>query len=673
MTDGEPTQEARTYTIEVLGRTLEHLGTQMYRRRDAAVAELIANCWDAGATRVDLEIPLGAPLSGASVIRITDDGGGMSPDQVQTDYLVLGRNRREDSADPPGRPVMGRKGIGKLAGFGIAERMQVITWQGDQTTDFELDVAKLRKPPGQSGAMNIDGVITHAAQSDRQPHGTTLILKGLKSQSGLGKEELQQSLARRFSRTVRGQMELRLNREMVPEPDFDFESREPAGDGAADHVLSDGTAVRYWFGFSKKVLPLNVLRGFTIQTHGKTAQAPPFFFNVEATASGQHGTRYMTGIIEIDGIDDGRDADSDYISTDRQEIDWDEPRMQPLAAWGAETTRRALREWAHRRGERLTKRVYDDPDLSARIAQLDAPSQKQLRAALSTLGQIEAEEERSKDLADSLVRAFEYRHFHDVIADIEATADKPEQLELLLGHFAEWRVLESRAILEIVKGRISIVEKFGRMITQDIRETASSVDLDNLHDLIAGYPWLLNPEWQVLAEETSLTKQLRHWGTEDITDVEDRSRYDFLALNDEARTVVVEIKRSGYAVLLDDLQRLDRYVEKLRQGKAETTGVFIGGTNYSLSAQQLAHHRSREDFELTTWSDIYQRTKAFYEHYRAVLEGLTVHRDFDSKRREVAQTRAVLEAGLAHRNAEARRAGIGPGAGEDTPPDNADS
>jgi Histidine kinase-, DNA gyrase B-, and HSP90-like ATPase len=667
MAGAGPVSEARTFTIEVLGRTLEHLGTQMYKHRDAALTELIANCWDAGATWVELEIPLDAALSEDSVIKLTDNGGGMSPDQVQTDYLVLGRNRREHSDDPAGRPVMGRKGIGKLAGFGIAKQMQVITWQGDRTTDFELDVEKLRKPPGESGPMVIEGMITPQAYTDQRPTGTMLVLKGLKSRSSLGKEDLQQSLARRFSRTVRGQMEIRLNGDPVPEPEFDFESREPEGDGLSEAELSDGTKVRYWFGFSKKVLPFKVVRGFTIQTHGKTAQAPPFFFNVEATASGQHGTRYMTGIIEIDAIDDGRDADSDFISTDRQEIDWDEPRMQPLTEWGAETTRRALREWANRRGDRITKRIYDDAELSERIEALDKPSQEQLKKALNTLGQVDAEEDRSRALADSLIRAFEYRHFHDVIAEIEATEDNPEQLELLLGHFAEWKVLESRAILEIVKGRLGIVEKFGRMITEDTRETASKLDPDNLHDLIAGYPWLLNPEWQVLAEETSLTKQLQKWGTEDIPDPEDRSRYDFLAMNDEARTVVIEIKRSGHAVTLEDLQRLDRYVEKLRKGQPETIGVFIGGGDYSISDQQLEHHRSRDDFQLRTWSCIYQRTKAFYEHYSAVLEGVTTHRDFDSKRREVAKTRTVLESGSAHRGKTDRAAGLGPGAGEDRP------
>jgi hypothetical protein len=661
-------RESRTFTIEVLGRTLELLGTQMYKRRDAALAELIANSWDAGATWVDLTIPVGAPFAEDATITITDDGGGMSPDQVQSDYLVLGRNRREHSEDPPDRPVMGRKGIGKLAGFGIAEKMTVITWQGGRTTEFELDVEKLRKPPGESGPMNVDGFITSDIPADGHPNGTKLVLKTLKSRGEIDEETLVQSLARRFSTRVRGQMELRVNGVPVPEPEFDFESREPEGDGFNEVTLGDGSTVRYWFGFSKKVLPLSLLRGFTIQTHGKTAQAPPFFFNVEATASGQHGTRYMTGVIEIDSIDDGRDADSDFISTDRQEIDWDAPEVEPLRAWGDETTRRALREWANRRGERMTTRVYDDPDLGARIALLDKPSQDQLKKALNTLGQVEADEERSRDLADSLVRAFEYRHFHDLIEEIEATEDKPEQLALLLSHFANWKVLESRAILEIVKGRLGIVEKFGRMITEDTRETASSIDLDNLHDLIAGYPWLLNPDWQVLAEETTLTKQLREWNAEDIPDPEDRSRYDFLALNDEARTVVIEIKRSGHTVSLDDLQRLDRYLEKLRTARPDTTGVFIGGGDYALSELQRKNYESRTDLLLRTWADIYRRTKAFYEHYRAVLEGVTTHRDFDSKRVEVAQTRRVLESDSAHRDAVARQAGIGPGAGEDRPP-----
>jgi hypothetical protein len=47
----------RNYRMAVLGRTLEHLGVQMYKRRDTAIAELVANSWDANASNVWVDLP----------------------------------------------------------------------------------------------------------------------------------------------------------------------------------------------------------------------------------------------------------------------------------------------------------------------------------------------------------------------------------------------------------------------------------------------------------------------------------------------------------------------------------------------------------------------------------------------------------------------------------------
>ena len=59
---------------------------------------------------------------------IRDNGIGMDFDECQKLYLVVGRNRRGDATDEQtagGRPVLGRKGIGKFAGFGIASLVTV--------------------------------------------------------------------------------------------------------------------------------------------------------------------------------------------------------------------------------------------------------------------------------------------------------------------------------------------------------------------------------------------------------------------------------------------------------------------------------------------------------------------------------------------------------------------
>ena len=80
--------------LSVLGRTLEHLGTQMYKRRDVAIAELVANAWDACASNTRITLPETGYDPANSVIEIVDDGIGMTAESVQSDFLVIGRNRR---------------------------------------------------------------------------------------------------------------------------------------------------------------------------------------------------------------------------------------------------------------------------------------------------------------------------------------------------------------------------------------------------------------------------------------------------------------------------------------------------------------------------------------------------------------------------------------------------
>lgn len=677
--------ETRQMTIQILGRTLEHLGVQMYKRRDTAIAELVANSWDAGARTVQVDVPEEDRYSReTSTIRITDDGHGMTADEVQSDYLVVGRNRRAsgsnsvvvpDPRDPSAsadnddsnhgkgraeeRPVMGRKGIGKLAGFGISTSMQVVTWRDQQATKFELNANELKREAGSVAEVQINARLGAPPSDIKSAHGTRIVLSTLKHSTPLSHDNLRESLARRFSRTVRGRMRVFVNGVEVAEPDLELTYREPEGSGTTEVGIRDGQIVRWWAGFSRTVLPSSQLRGFTVQVRGKTAQAPPYFFNVEGTASGQHGTKYLTGVIEADFLDTGTDDESDLISTDRQEIDWEDERTSALHQWGGKLTRRLLLKRSERRGKEAEQRVLDDPDLRARIQQLDDPSQRQaLNFVRKLMGASDVEEARTRDLADTIVRAFEYRHFHDFIAEFDVLSEDPDQFEHLLGHLSQWKVLESRAILEVVKGRLDIVHKFHDMIVNNAPETARPVGTDNLHDLLADYPWLINPDWQVLSEERTLTKQLREWGTEDI-DANDRQRYDFLALSREAMFVVIEIKRAGHAVTLKDLHQIENYAGRLLKARSNVRMAFISGGTYDVPDAVLQKWHDRDDIELLTWSSIYERARAYYEHYRSVLEGEVHEPSFTRLGRQVTRTRAIVS-GAAYRTPDQRKAGIGP-------------
>lgn len=649
--------------LKVLGRTLEHLGVQTYKRRDTAIAELVANCWDAGADRVTITVPDPSDYDPqASEIVIRDDGCGMDEGEVQNAYLVVGRDRREAGVGGfKSRKVMGRKGIGKLAGFGIASSMHVRTWRDGTETRFALRIDELTKPDDEVRDVVIGGT-SGTAPTDGGAHGTELVLRTLKHKAPLDVDALCTALARRFSRTARGEMEILVNGRRIREPDLEVTARFPE-DGSVfkeDLEMPGGETgeVRYYYSFAKRPIRSAELRGFTVYVHEKTAQAPPFFFNVEATATGQHGTRYVTGAIEVDFFDDGP---VDLISTDRQEIDWEADEIRAFREWGEKLSRRVLREWRDHQEERTEDWILEDEGIRERIEKLDRSSGRQVTGFLRKLGRVDGEGENVRSLADSLVQAYEFRHFYDVVGQIEAAGDDPESLQVLLGHLRDWQVLESRAILEVVRGRLGIVEKFRRMIASDAPETAPRVGADNIHDLLAGYPWLLNPEWQVLSEEKAISTQLREWMSEDVEEEDGRLRYDYLALSDERRLVVVDIKRPGLAVELDELQRLERYKERLaRAGGKEISMLMVCGPNLNVTQKIEQTWARRSDGEILRWSSLCERAKAHYEHYRAILERHIDDPSFSRKEEEVRQTRRVLESGTAYRGPEARARGLGP-------------
>ena len=172
--------------------------------------------------------------------------------------------------------------------------------------------------------------------------------------------------------------------------ELDIEERVPA-EGFEEEELPDGNIVRYYYAFSKRVIHLAELRGFSIYARGKTAQAPPFFFEVEARASGQLATRYLIGVIEADFLDKGKDDDSDIISTDRQEIDWEHDSVQEFKIWGARLTRKALRDCVERRGRDMEHWILQDKEIAERIGRLESASRNQISRFLRILGRAESD------------------------------------------------------------------------------------------------------------------------------------------------------------------------------------------------------------------------------------------------------------------------------------------
>ena len=233
------------------------------------MAELISNAWDADARNLWIEIPLGQPWTEDDRIVVTDDGIGMSYEDAETRYLLVGRKRRvelEQDLTDGGRPLHGRKGIGKLAAFGTAKMLECLTVDaGGQITSFRLDYDHIRD------LDPTEDYEVERAQRDEVlrdhggnflAHGTRITLSVLRPRRAMNEAQFRRSLARRFALDA-NKMRIFVNEEEIGRFDYDLDLRFPrdgrlldtgvsvAADGWAEMELASGP-VRWWIGFTEK-------------------------------------------------------------------------------------------------------------------------------------------------------------------------------------------------------------------------------------------------------------------------------------------------------------------------------------------------------------------------------------------------------------------------------------
>jgi signal transduction histidine kinase len=98
--------------------TFRLIGRELITDRITALIELVKNAYDANAENVTIEFHNTNEISTESKIIISDDGKGMSSDDIKDKWMIIGtpdkrENRRSDA--PYNRICTGKKGIGRFA------------------------------------------------------------------------------------------------------------------------------------------------------------------------------------------------------------------------------------------------------------------------------------------------------------------------------------------------------------------------------------------------------------------------------------------------------------------------------------------------------------------------------------------------------------------------------
>ncbi|HYE06702.1 MAG TPA: ATP-binding protein [Planctomycetota bacterium] len=157
-----------------------------------AIVELVANSYDAGSTRVEVDLPteLGRDL----VVR--DNGTGMTTAEFKARWNMIGYQRLEVQGSsvefPPDvkgltRVAFGRNGKGRLSGFCFANSYTVVTTKaGEKTTAEVRQLSDSEKP--------YYGDVTAVGQADG--HGTTISLT--MTRNLLAEEDVRDLLGTKF-------------------------------------------------------------------------------------------------------------------------------------------------------------------------------------------------------------------------------------------------------------------------------------------------------------------------------------------------------------------------------------------------------------------------------------------------------------------------------------------
>ena len=627
------------YILEIDLNVLNHLGLNLYSNVPAALAELIANAWDADAARVDVSVK---EQSDGKQIVIKDDGCGMDDADMREKFLTVGYQRRikggGDQTASKGRPVMGRKGIGKLSVLSIARKVQVFTKKRDaDPLAIELDVEKIQEAIEKKQKYH-PPVIDVPKAINLGPFGTAIILHDLKKRVNTSLDtHLRQRVARRFS-VISEDFQVFVNGDEITLQDrnyfrkleyalvyggFDeskFEHDERYIVQREENVdEQEQYAVRGWIGLVKESGTLQEgadnLNKISILARGKVALEDI----LDSFREGGLYTKYVIGELEADFLDSTEKED--IATSSRQDFIQSDDRFVQLRTFVERELKHLATERAKLKDEEGVKQAREIPALKEWYESLKGDTKTAAEKLFGKINQIATDEDHRKTLYKHGVLAFEHLQHKEKLKELEQL--DINNLEAAVKLFSELDDIEALLYYQITKSRLDIIEKLSKDITEDALEKI-------IQDHIYNHLWLLDPSWDMATETPTLERSVSNaFGKilDTLNDAERRGRVDIQYKKTSGKHVIIELKRSSVKISSNRLmEQVDKYIQALRklldevQERGSIEVICLVGTKLSdwedderrqVSEKSMAARNIR----VITYQQLIRDAEASYKEY----------------------------------------------------------
>ena len=547
---------------------LRELG-QVAHVPQVALTELVANAWDAGASRVDLVLP--AETGGT--LTVTDNGHGMTPQQFRQRWMTLRYDRLKHQGSnvefPSGRSgktrrAYGRNGVGRHGLLCFADEYQVQTWRDGTQATYIVGT--------ESGPSPF--VWRSESLGTREGSGTRLSVGVARKLPDA--EEILTVLAARFIHDP--EFEIRVNGTLRPFAQIDGRVSEETLDLGAGRsatvIVIDSTRLNH----------SSLHQGVAFWVQRRLVGAPSWAIGQVANFDGRtrFARRYKV-IVDTQGFD--------------AEVEPD---------WTGFRTSDAVRELYRATAEHIGKVAQE---LAAEI--VDATSEDALtqnRTELAALGRgarlevaeftkvvAQAHPTVSPDFLATAVKA---------VIHLEKTKSGAALLQKLsaLSHddidgldrlLEEWTVKDALRVLDEIDSRISVIETIRRLA-----DDPHTDELHTLHPLILRSRWLFGPEFEsqeYCSNATLQTVARELFKTKKAQFINERHRPDIVVLSDKTtwqltgiesfdpadptltqlqNILLIELKKGGFELTRNEVNQADGYVQDIAASGA------LSGTPY---------------------------------------------------------------------------------------------
>lgn len=539
---------------------LKHHAGQIVSDQNFAIIELVANCWDAGSTKVNVSWPVG---NGKLIF--SDNGIGMTKDELLYRWGKLNYNRiseqgGRDAVFPKNtihgsRSVFGRNGVGRHAMFCFNSNYELITKKDGEYTHIRVQRTE-------NGETPYTVELIESKSIDKKSHGTEIFTSiNEEDKSLIAQEKVIELIGSRFISDP--QFNVIVNGHDVEMTDISHltENFEINLKGKIIHgkrILGERgkntkqNGIAWWFNNRLVGTPnWNSFDGHLIDGRHPVAKRVLYIVkadfinpvNVKKDWSGFYNTEE---IIEI------FNAVNEYVRQDIRNLLFETRKERRIQAY--EANRITLSILPKESKERIT--LFLD-EVQSKCPTIGIPE-------LETAVEVLANMEKAKSGYSLLEKLAHY---------------SPDDIDNLNDILDQWSIDDAKKVLSELRWRLELIKR--------LEELAEDPKADELHDLQPLFErglWIFGPEFESISfvSNRSLATIIKNKLGGGETDFK-RKRPDFIVLPDSSigvyscerfsedhevdefeKIVIIELKRGGVPIDFEQKNQAQLYTRELR-------------------------------------------------------------------------------------------------------------